>query len=122
MQQLDLTLDDHPEQAAELIEYDKRNASAERELLSYASTGKFLGVHPLTRRQMMQRSYEDEMREMKRTAPEKFLQTAANLEQNIRRIRSRLAHKLYKSDNERDAWQRNLENCEAKKEILQKII
>ena len=27
-----------------------------------------------------------------------------------------------KSDSEREAWQRNLENCEAKKEILRKII
>jgi hypothetical protein len=122
MKETDAQLDDHPESALETVTLDNRNRLAHKELQLYNDHRIFLYRHPLT---LERRQYDEQLSELhalKSADPDALLTEIANVLQNIRRIRSSLNRKKYKSDEERDAWQQNLTRAELRKKILEEVI
>ena len=122
MQEVDLLLDDHPELAMEMVQLAERNLQAHKELKSYNDAGKFLGRHPFTFKQKHYADAYAQLQELKRADPDRFLSEIANVTQNIRRIQSRLNRKKYKTEDERRAWQQNLEKATIRKQALEDVI
>ncbi len=122
MQEIDSLIDNQPELALEMVELDIRNRAAHSELQAYNDCGIFVYKHRLTQNR---KAYDDEMSrlyQMKKDEPEAFINEIANITQNIRRIKSNLSTKKYKSEAEREAWEQNLSRAEMRQKILQEII
>ena len=122
MKELDAQLDDHPELALEMVDLDNRNRLAHKELQLYNDHKVFPGKHPLT---TDRRQYDDQIAQpeaLKRTDPAALIAEIANIMQNIRRIRSNLNKKKYKSDDEKQAWEQNLSRSELRKKIIEEVI
>ena len=111
MKKLDAQLDDHPEHALEIVDLDNRNRLAHKELQQYNDHRLFLCKHPLT----TERRQFSELYALKLADPAALMTEIANLTQNIRRIRSNLTKKKYKSDDEKQAWEQNLSRSELRK-------
>jgi flagellar motility protein MotE (MotC chaperone) len=122
MQEIDSLIDEKPALALEMVELDIRNKQAHTELQAYNDCSVFVYKHPFTKNR---KAYDDEMSrlyDMKKTDPEAFLKEIENIGQNIRRIKSNLKQKKYKSEEEHEAWQQNLSRAEMKQKILQEVI
>ena len=122
MQEIDVLLDNQPELSKDMVLLDERNRQAHKELASFNETGQFVNKHPFV---IKKRQYKDsyaELIELKRTNPSAFLQEITNVTQNIRRIRSQLKTKKYKSDEEKQSWQLNLEKALVRKQVIEEII
>jgi hypothetical protein len=122
MKALDAQLDDHPEQAREIVFLDSRNRLAHKELQLYNDHGAFLYRHPLTVARKRYAEHLAELSELRRIDPAILLAESANLTQNIRRIRSNLSRQKYKSGDERQAWEQNLSRAELRQKILEEVI
>ena len=122
MKELDAQLDDHPELAREIVDLDSRNRLAHKELQLYNDHRLFLCRHPLT---LERRQYDEQLSELyllKRADPAALTVEIANVMQNIRRIRSNLSRKKYKSGDEKQAWEENLSRSELRKKIIEEVI
>ena len=122
MQEMDVLMDSKPELAMEMVELDNRNRQAHRELQLYNDHQTFLFQHPIVARR---KQYDDqlaELHELRRSDPEAFIREIANTTQNIRRIKSNLNKKKYKSDEEKQSWENNLLQAEIRETILKEII
>ena len=122
MQEIDVLLDDQPELSKDMVLLDERNRQAHKELASFNETGQFVNKHPFV---IKKRQYKDsytELVELKRTNPSAFLHEITNVTQNIRRIRSQLKTKKYKSHEEKQSWELNLEKALIRKQVIEEII
>ena len=122
MQEIAVLLDDHPEMAMEMVELDNRNRQANKELQLYNDHKIFLYKHPIVANR---KQYDDqiaELYEMKRTNPDAFIKEITNTTQNIRRIKSNLNKKKYKSDEEKKSWEENLSRAKIRDSVLKEII
>jgi len=122
MQEIDASIDEHPELAKEMVQLDIRNQSAHRELQSYNDTGAFLCVHSLATARKFSNDQYAELAALKAENPTEFLNQVTNIIQNIRRIESQLRTKKYKSDKERENWELNLSNAKVRHEILKQLL
>jgi len=122
MQEIDVLLDDRPELAMEMVELDNRNRQAHKELQLYNDHKTFLYRHPIVARKKQRDDRISELYELKRSDPDAFLKEIANTAQNIRRIKSNLNKKKYKSDEEKQSWEQNLSRAEIREAVLKEII
>ena len=122
MTALDRLLDEQPILAEEYIKLDIRNQQAHTELQSFNDTHRFANVHPLVVDKTFKADQSKELRELKRTQPEKFINELANITQNIRRINSNINNKKYKSEEELLGWKENLARANIRLEIVKKIL
>lgn len=122
LQELDLTIDSHPEQAALMAELDDRNRQAHHELEVYQSAGVFPAVHPIAVQFLADRKTRDRLRSLRKESPERFLRQAANAEQNVRRLRSQLNKHHYKTEEQRRRLEDNLTNAERLQHNLQAVL
>lgn len=122
MTALDRLLDEQPILAEEFVKLDIRNQQAHTELQSFNNTHRFANVHPLVVDKTFRQTQTDELRELKRTQPEKFINELANITQNIRRINSNIKNKKYKTDEELQGWNENLARAKIRLEIVKKIL
>jgi len=122
MQEIALLLDDKPELSIEMVELDNRNRQAHKELQLYNDHKTFHYKHPIVARR---KQYDDQLAELydlKRSNPDALLREITNTTQNIRRIRSNLTRKKYKSEEEKQSWEENLSRAETRETILKEII
>ena len=122
MQEIALLLDDKPGLSIEMVELDSRNRQAHRELQLYNDHKTFHYKHPIA---LHRKQYNDQLAELynlKRTDPEALLREITSTIQNIRRIRSNLTRKKYKSEEEKQSWEENLSRAETRQTILKEII
>ena len=122
MQEIDASIDNHPELAKELVLLDIRNQSAHNELQSYNDTHAFLFIHSLSKARKFTNDQFTELSTLKAQSPEAFLNEVTNIIQNIRRIESQLRTKKYKSDTERQNWELNLTNAKMRQDILKTLL
>ena len=122
MEDINQKIDDNPSLSSSFVEADIRNVQAQRELESYNNTGNFIGKHPLVIDFFYRRQTNDELRSLKRDNPAKFVTDVANLQQNIRRIKSNIARKKYRTGEELKGWQDNLLRSEIKLELIMDIL
>ena len=122
MQEIDKVIDNNPSLAAELVELDIRNQISHKELESYNNTGKFINEHELVNQYNFRKKTISEFEIYRKTSPKKFLNEAANLQQNIRRIESNIRNKKYKTDDEKNTWIQNLEKLKIKFELISEIL
>ena len=122
MQEIDKLIDDDTSLAIEFVLLDIKNKQAHLERAAFNDCGVFIYKHPLTQNR---KDYDEEMSrlyEMRKTDPEAFINEITNITQNIRRIKSNLKNKKYKSNEEFEAWGQNLIKSEMRQSILHKII
>jgi hypothetical protein len=122
MQEIDVLLDEKPELAKETVTLDERNRQAHKELVSFNDTGKFVYKHPFV---IKKKHYSDsytELKELRRTDTAAFLKEITNVTQNIRRIQSNLNKKKYKTEEEKRAWDQNLEKATIRKQAMEDIV
>ena len=122
MQEIDVLLDTQPELAMEMVELDNRNRKAHKELQLYNDHKTFLYKHPIIARR---KQYDDqlaELYELKRNDPGALMNEITNVTQNIRRIRSNLNKKKYKSNEEKQSWEENLSRSQTRETVLKEII
>ena len=122
MQEIDVLLDDHPEQAMDIVLLDERNRQAHKELKSYNDTGKFVYKHPFVVKKKHYKDSYTELTELKRADSAAFLKEITNVTQNIRRIQSSLNKKKYKTEDEKRSWEQNLEKATIRLHVLEDII
>ena len=122
MEDINQKIDDNPSLSSSFVEADIRNVQAQRELESYNNTGNFIGKHPLVTDFLYKRQTNDELRSLKRDNPAKFVTEVANLQQNIRRIKSNIARKKYRTEEELKGWQENFLRAEIKLELIMDIL
>lgn len=122
MEDINQKIDDNPSLSSSFVEADIRNVQAQRELESYNNTGNFLGKHPLVADFLYKRQTNDELRILKKDNPSKFVADVTNLQQNIRRIKSNIARKKYRTEEELKGWQENLLRAEIKLELIMDIL
>lgn len=122
MQEIDVLIDTHPELAAELIALDIRNQQAHHELQSFNDTGKFLSVHSLVQSRAFEQKQHTDLSALKSENPDLFLSEITNIVQNIRRIESNIRTKKYKSEEELQSWNENLERAKLRVKILKDIL
>jgi len=122
MQEIDVLLDDKPELSMEMVELDNRNRQAHKELQLYNDHKTFLYKHPIV---LQRKQYDDqlaELYELRRSDPEAFIREITNTTQNIRRVKSNLNKKKYKSDEEKQSWEDNLSRAEIRIAVLKDIV
>ena len=122
MQEIAVLLDDEPGRAMEMVELDNRNRQANKELQLYNDHKTFLYKHPIVARRKQYDKQIAELYEMKRTNPDAFIKEITNTTQNIRRIKSNINKKKYKSDEEKQSWEENLSRAEIRDSVLKEII
>jgi hypothetical protein len=122
MQEIDVLLDDHPEMAMQMVELDSRNRLAHKELQLYNDHKTFLYRHPVAARRKQYDEQLAELYELKRNDPDAFIREITNTAQNIRRIKSAINKKKYRSDEEKQSWKKNLSQAEIRETILKDII
>lgn len=122
MQEIDVLLDTQPELAMEMVELDNRNRKAHKELQLYNDHKTFLYKHSIV---AQRKQYDDqlaELYELKRNDPGALMNEITNVTQNIRRIRSNLNKKKYKSNEEKQSWEENLSRSQTRETVLKEII
>lgn len=105
-----------------MVELHQRNQQAHKELQLYNDHKTFLYKHPIVARR---KQYDDqlaELYELKHSDPDALLNEVANTIQNIRRIKSNLNKKKYKSEEEKQSWEQNLSRAEIREKVLKEII
>lgn len=124
MQDISLSLDTDPtaDLCIEMVECDVLNYQAHQELSSYNESRKFAFVHPLVISRMKNRSLENELHELQRIDPEKFLNEITNTRQNIRRIESNIRKKKYRNKDEFIRWENNINLARDKLKILMDLV
>ncbi|MDR0829746.1 MAG: hypothetical protein LBN95_06510 [Prevotellaceae bacterium] len=122
MQQIDVLLDAQPELAVEMVELDNRNRLAHKELQLYNDHKTFHYQHPILKEQKEYDTLLAELQVIRQNSPADLLNEIANVLQNIRRIQSNLKNKKYKTDDEKQNWESNLQRAELRKSILETII
>lgn len=118
MQEIDFIIDDQPNLAMELVHLAIRNRQAHNELESYNTTQEFKFVHRLTITTNYKKQQRDELAKLKKENPKAFLNEITNLQQNIRRIESQIRTEKYKSQDELQSWQENLERAKIREEEI----
>jgi hypothetical protein len=106
----------------EMVELDNRNRQAHKELQLYNDHKAFLYKHPIAAHR---KQYDDQLAEryeLKRNDPGALINEITNITQNIRRIKSNLNKKKYKSEEEKQSWEQNLSRAEIRKKVLEEII
>lgn len=122
MREIDVLLDEQPGLSLEMVELDNRNRQAHKEIQLYNDHKTFLYKHPIA---SQRKQYDDQMAELyelKRNDSGALMNEITNTTQNIRRIRSNIGKKKYKSEEERQSWEQNLFRSEIRKQVLQEII
>lgn len=119
MKEISEQLDTHPELALEMIRCDIRNKQAHDELISYMTSGSFLFKHPITKQKLSYEKLYKELISLRNEDPSAFINEAANIVQNIRRIKSTI--KSAKED-KRKQLSKNLEKAEVRRKIIEDII
>jgi hypothetical protein len=122
MQEIHFILDNKPELALEMVELDNRNRQANAELQAYSKHKVFAYKHPIAIQRKQYDEILSELYELKRTNPASLLNEITNVIQNIKRIKSNINTKKYKSEEEKRKWEDNLFRAETRKQILQEII
>lgn len=121
MRDLNPLLDKDPHLVDEFVSLDIRNHQAQIELEHYSSDRRFLGIHPITQRRNASIKAVSHAKELKSKDKDSYVREIANTQQNIRRIKSNLRLKKYRSEQERESWQHNLERAEDKLRILSQL-
>jgi hypothetical protein len=122
MQEIHFILDDKPELSLEMVELDNRNRQANAELQAYNEHKIFVYMHPIV---IQRKQYDDqlsELYELKRSNPGALMTAITNVEQNIRRIQSNINKQKYKSEEEKQSWEKNLAGAEIRKKVLEEVI
>lgn len=119
MKETDTLLDEHPDLVPSFIDMDVRNSMAHRELVSFNSSKKFLGEHPLTKEYISRLAYSKKIDAL-RQSPEELLKEAANLRQNIKRIECNIRKGKYRDQAELDGWKENLKRANERLGIITK--
>jgi len=122
MREIDVLLDERPEQAIEMVELDNRNRQANKELRLYNDHKTFLFKHPIVVRRQQYDDLLAELYELKRSDPGALMNEITNVTQNIRRIKSNINKKKYKNEEEKLSWEKNLSQAETRETVLKEII
>jgi hypothetical protein len=122
MREISAQLDERPDLALEMVELDNRNRLAHKELQMYNDHRLFLYKHPFTQQRRQYDEQLSELCDLKQNDPSALTAEIANVVQNIRRIRSNLNKKKYKSDAEKQAWEQNLSRAELREKIIEEVI
>jgi hypothetical protein len=122
LQDIDTLIDEKPELSSELIDLDIRNQQAHRELQTYNDTKKFANEHQLVIDFNIRKTALSDLKFLRKTSPQKFLNEITNLQQNIRRVESKINTKKYKSDEELKTWTENLNRLKIKRDLIADII
>lgn len=119
MVKLDAVIDNKPTPARieKLAELMIRNKQAFRELESYNNTGKFLNRHPLVKHF----STRQQLEELLRDNPDKFLVDFSNTRENMKRYKSYLNNKK-RGDDKHDKDRVNLKKHQDRLEIMKDIL
>jgi hypothetical protein len=102
----------------QMISDDIRNRLAFQELEHYQKHGRFLYKHPLLKDQKL----IDELDQMRKTDPERFMNELVNADKSISRYQSQLKNKKYKNDEEKLAWQELIRQYKVKLGIMKRLI
>ena len=119
MVKLDALIDNKPTAARieKLAELMIRNKQAFRELETYNNTGKFLNRHPLVKHF----STRQQLEQLLKDNPDKFLEDYSNTRENVKRYKSYLNNK--KRDEEKHAKDKiNLKKHQDRVEIMKEIL
>ncbi len=119
MVELDHILDERPakDHVKELAELRIKNILCLRELQLFNSKGKWLNKHPL----LSQYSYRNELINLKKTDPEKFLKEFSKTDYNISRYQSYLnREKASKEDKEK--WQAQLNKHIGRSQVFKEVM
>ena len=122
LQDIDTLIDEKPELSSELIDLDIRNQQAHCELQTYNDTKKFANEHQLVIDFNIRKTALSDLKFLRKTSPQKFLNEITNLQQNIRRVESKINTKKYKSDEELKTWTENLNRLKIKRDLIADII
>jgi hypothetical protein len=121
MKKLDAELDEKPTKAKvkELAELRIRNLQAFRELEELNDNGRFLNKHPLVR----QYSLHQELKNLLRTNPAKFLEEHSKCAEYIKRYKSYCNSEKRKKDQEQHKRDKaNLKKYQERRELMEKIL
>lgn len=122
LQELDRVADTQPSVAKEMALLDERNRQAQRELEVFAQTRVFPAEHPIAAKFLAEQKKRKEYIQLKHDNPEQFTRLVTNLTQNIRRVKSGIKKHHYKSDDELERWQGNLDANIQTLQMLQDIL
>ncbi|MFW6103469.1 MAG: hypothetical protein ACOC59_00235 [Bacteroidota bacterium] len=121
MKAIDTEIDEKPTKAKvkELAELRIRNLQAFRELEELNNNGRFLNVHPLVK----QYSLHQELKDLLKRNPSKFLEEYGKCQEYIKRYRSYCNNNKRKKDSDqhnRDLA--NLKKYQERRELMEKIL
>ncbi|NDV45812.1 hypothetical protein D0T49_01945 [Paludibacter sp. 221] len=122
MQEISLLLEKHPELVLEMVQLDNRTRIAHAELEAYNNHKVFVYKHPIVVQKKQFDEQLAELYELKRNNPGALMIEITNVTQNIRRIQSNLNKNKYKSEEEKQSWEQNLERAEIRKKVLEEVI
>ena len=114
-------LDDCPEKALAIADFDDRNRMAQHELEVFQDTGVFPCKHPLAVKFTAENKKLSELRALKRDKPDEFLKQVSNMKHNIQRYKSKLKKKDMTAER-RAQLERNLENAQRLNELMQRVV
>ena len=119
MVEIDARIDRKPTEklVIELAELRIRNLQAFRELDEYNRTGKFLNRHPL----VAHFSTRQQLEELLRENPDRFLEEYSNSRENVKRYRSYL-NSPARTDEKKDKDRINLKKHSERVEIMKDIL
>jgi len=119
MVETDRILDEKPtaDNVKQLAELRIRNILCFRELQLFNAAGKWLNKHPL----LSQYSYRNELLEMRRQYPDKFLKQYSKTDYNVSRYQSYLNRKNI-SDEDKEKWTNQLTKHQERLQIFLEVM